>query len=191
MFHRSGAFRRRSVLYTGLDAQLRDHTRFFAAAALINAVLAKVHSPALPSPRSLRFLDEVGAELETYNLICAREIGRRSPGSALLDHTLVCREQGRLQRHVLAYQAQRPEHWLTIRAELNRLLNDRSAAAFFARWCGDAERVSRALREVRGHLGTELDFAAESHRVRIGLQLIAHIRRDSQPARGGSASLAP
>jgi hypothetical protein len=177
--HRSAEFERRSALYTRLDGQLCSHTRFFAAAALVNTALARRFEvlPALRSPHSLYFLNEVGAALEADNLAYAREISRRTPGS-ILDRALVCAEQARLQWYVYAHQAQRPKQWESIRSEINRLLNERDAASYFSRWCKGSGRVTRVLREVRGHLGMELDFATESHRIRIGLGLIEHIRRE-------------
>jgi hypothetical protein len=94
---------------------------------------------------------------------------------------LVCAEQRLLQFYVQAHQARRPHVWESIRAELNALLNDRYAASLFSASFGTA-RFSGVLREVRAHVGTALDFAAESHRIRIGLRLIEHIRQPAQHA---------
>jgi hypothetical protein len=176
----SAVFARRAALYTRYDVQLREYTRFFAAAATINAVLARLFSvfPAIRSPRSLCFLNEVGAALETENLVYASEVSRRPPGSAL-DQALVYAEQAQLQRCVYAQQVQRPQHWKSTRNELNGLLNGRYAASLFCQWCERSGRLSRVLREARGHLGMELDFATESHRICIGLKLIEYIRRES------------
>jgi hypothetical protein len=172
-------FERRSALYSRLDWQLCDHTRFFAAAALINTVFAMLFDvwSAIRPARSFHFLTEVGAALETDNLRFAREIARHAPGDSL-DYALVCAEQARLQRYVRAHQAQHPRQWEAIRTELNGLLNDRYVTAFFSRWGKGSGRLYRALHEVRESLGTRLDFATESHRIRIGLRLIEHIRRD-------------
>ena len=173
---RSAEFERRSVLYARFDAQLGDHTRFFAAAALINAVFAKLFVwPGTRSARSFYFLNEVGAALEIDNLAYARKIHRRQQDEAL-DHALVCAEQGRLQGYVSAQQARRPQQWETIRSELNGLLNDRFAASLFSRWCESSRRLSQVLREVRGPSRLQLDFANESHRILIGLKLIENVR---------------
>jgi hypothetical protein len=173
-------FERRAALYSRLDIELFERTRFFAGAARINVVLARLFA-ALPAIRSLRrghFLINVGAALEIDNVAYAREINRRLPGSSL-DHALVCAEQGRLQYFVHAHQAGCLRQWESIRRELNRLLNNRYPATFFSRWCKDSKSVSQVLREVREHLGTDLDFASEFHRICIGLTLIDHIRRDT------------
>jgi hypothetical protein len=174
---RAAAFERRSALYARFDAHLCDHTRFFAAAALVNAALARLFGvwPAIRSTRSFNFLNEVGASLEIANLAFAREISRRPIGGPL-DDALVRAEQGRLQRYVSARQARHPQQWESIRRELNRLLNDRCAASFFSRWCEASGRFSEVLRAVRGPSRLELDFANESHRILIGLKLVEHVR---------------
>jgi len=62
------------------------------------------------------------------------------------------------------YQIQRPHQWEFIRRQLNRLLNDRYVASL-SRWCDASQRIVRVLREVRGNVGRDLDFALDSHRV--------------------------
>ena len=172
-------FARRSVLYTRCDARLCGHTRFFAAAALDNTVLAQHFRvlSALRAPRSLNFLSVVGAALEIDNLGYARQISQRAPDAAL-DHALVRAEQGQLQGYVRAHQRRRPKEWQSIRSELNGLLNDRYAGSFLSLWCKSASGLSRVLRELRAEIRTELDFADETHRIRIGLGLIVQIRRE-------------
>jgi hypothetical protein len=178
----SAGFARRAALYTRYDERLGAYTRFFGAAAAINAVLARLFTvfPAIRSASSLDFLDEVGATLETDNLTFAREITRRAPGRAL-DRALVCAEQAQLQCYIHAQQVRGPQRWESTRSELNGLLNDQYAASLFCRWCERSGRLSRVLRDVRGCLGMELDFAEESHRICIGLKLIEYIRRESTP----------
>jgi hypothetical protein len=180
--HQFGEFSRRSALYARCDARLRHHTRFFAAAATINAALAKHFEFlfAVRAPRSLSFLSEVGAALEVDNLHYARQIGLRAPGSAL-DEALVCAEQRRLQDYVRAHQQQRSQKWRVIRGELNGLLNIRYAGSFPSRWWEGGGRLLRVLHDVRGQLRSDLDFADESHRIRIGLGLIEQIRLEQPP----------
>jgi hypothetical protein len=186
---RTADFERRSTLYVRVDAQLCDHTRFFAAAAWVNAALARLFEvwPAFRTPRSLQFLDQVGAALEIDNLAYAQQIsGRATVGR--LDHELVCAEQRRLQRYVRAHQLRRPQHWEAIRAELNALLNDRYAASIFARRFEASAGLCAALSAVRGPSRLQLDFADESHRILIGLKLIEQVRagRPSAFAYGAS-----
>jgi hypothetical protein len=176
---RPAEFQRRSALYARLDAELRDRTRFFAAAALINTAFARLFGllSVVHAPCSFNFLNEVGAALEVDNIDYARSITARTPGP-VLDHDLVCAEQSQLQHHVRAHQAQRPHQWEFIRHQLNGLLNQRYVASF-SRWCHAGEKIVRVLREVRGQVGRELEFGAEAHRVRIGLTLIEHIRNEA------------
>jgi hypothetical protein len=182
---RSTEFERRSALYSRLDLQLCDQTRFFAAAALVNAVFATLFQlwSAIRPPRSFNFLNEVGAALETDNLRYARAITAHTPGDSL-DYALVCAEQARLQCYVRAHQALRPRQWESIRRELNGLLNDRYAIALFSRWGKGGARLYRVLHEVRERLGTTLDFSTESHRIRIGLRLIEHFRQERSSMEG-------
>jgi GNAT superfamily N-acetyltransferase len=179
--HRSTDFQRRAALYSQLDGQLCEHTRFFAAAALVNDVLALFFEalPLFRFPRSFEFLSVIGADLETQNLTYAREI-EQGLGRSTLDQTLVCAEQARLQRYVQQHEVRGPRQWEGIRRELNGMLNERYASRLFCGWGESAARIYRVLNEVRGHLGTRLDFAVETHRVRIGLGLIEQIRRENE-----------
>jgi hypothetical protein len=166
------------VLYTCCDGRTRGHTRFFAAAALVNAALAQHFGlfAAIRAPLSLGFLSAVGTALEIDNLRYAQAISRRHTVS-MLDSTLVHAEQGRVQRYVCMHQRRRPQEWESIRTELNDLLNGRYAGSFLWRWCRGVSSLSGVLLEVRRDLRGELDFANQTHRIRIGLGLIAQIRR--------------
>jgi hypothetical protein len=172
---RSGEFERRSSLYARFDVQLRCRTRFFAAAALINTVFARLFGmwPGFHSPRTFEFLRDAGAALEIDNLRYARQISRGRGGA--LDRTLVCAEQGRLQQLVRTKEMRQPQEWQSIRRELNGLLNHAHAAPFLW-WCEASCGLSEVLREIRGPSRLELDFADEWHRILIGLKLIEHVR---------------
>jgi hypothetical protein len=174
---RSAEFRRRSALYGRLDSQLCGHTRFFAAAALVNCAFARLFGTLrrVAAPCCFAFLNEAGSLLERDNVHYARAIAKGTTGKAL-DQALVHAEQRQLQYFVRLYQTQRPRQWELIRRQLNGLLNDRYIAPL-SRWCHASQRLARVLRQVRGEVGPDLDFALESHRIRIGLALIAHIRK--------------
>jgi hypothetical protein len=170
---RSPEFHRRSALYSDIDSGCRHQTRFFAAAALVNNVLADLFAfgPLGQTRCSFDFLSEVGAALETANIAFAREIGCHYHAAAL-DRPLVCAEQARLQRHIQALRAQHPAHWDKVRRELNSLLNDRHAACWLLRCYRKYSAFWRGLRKARRLSGIELDFAIEQHRINIGLALI-------------------
>ena len=173
-------FARRSARYSALDALWGSHTRFFGAAAVVNAALAQLFNvfPPIRASDSFRFLDEAGAALEAENLNFARDIPRSVP-AGLLDRDLVFAEQTRLQRCVLVRQAQDPRRWGRTREALNALLNERYPSSLISR-CNVADNpLPRVLREVRAQLGSDLDFEVPAHRIRIGLQLIEHLRGDA------------
>ncbi len=175
--HRSAVFERRSALYARLDRLLFGQTRFFAAAALVNAVFARFFGilPAIRAPSSFQFLNMVGTALESDNLAYARSISRSLSGG-VRDYDLVCAEQSRLQCYVHMYRAQDPQQWKGIRSELNSLLNNRYQASFLSRCSFGTRELVGALGEVRKRLGRQLDFQVEAHRISIGLKLIEHIR---------------
>jgi hypothetical protein len=174
---RQAGFARRAALYARFDEQLREQTRFFAAAALINGVFAQLCEvwPTFHSARSLRFLEEAGAGLEDCNRGLARAIVARGMAGRL-DHALVHAEQRCLQRHVQAQEARSPRDWEAIRRELNGLLNHRHPATVFSRWFIASRGLSQVLREIRESSRSQLDFGNQSHRVLIGMKLIEHVR---------------
>jgi hypothetical protein len=140
--------------------------------------------PGFHSPGTFEFLRDAGAALEIDNLRYARQISRGRGGA--LDRSLVCAEQGRLQRLVRTKEMQQPQEWQSIRRELNGWLNHARAAPFLWRWCEASVGLSEVLREIRGPSRLELDFANEWHRILIGLKLIEHVRAMSASAYGAS-----
>jgi hypothetical protein len=167
-------------LYANYDAQLSAYTRFFAAAAAVNALLAKLYL-VIRSPCSFAFLTEVGAVLETHNRALVRAISGSACGRDL-DEALVCAEQEHLQAFVTSQQARRPQQWAAARSEINGFLNERCAVLFFCRCWARSGSFSQVLRAVRDHLGGDIDFAMESHRISVGLKLIECIRGENAPA---------
>lgn len=176
--NRTTDFERRAALYASYDAQLFEYTRFFAAASIINAVLAKLFAtvPASRSQRCFGFLTEVGAALETTNHVYAVALARSVAGSGL-DRALVCAEQGQLQRYIESQQAERPHQWNATRNELNGFLNERCAGFMLSRWWTGSAPLFYILRDVRAQVGGDLDFASEFHRILIGMKIIEYIRR--------------
>jgi hypothetical protein len=176
---RSQVFEQRRRIYSQLDAQLYSRTRFFAAAALTNAVLAQLFRflPRRSLSSVYRLLNEGGAVLEAANVQFAHDLPRRSGSDRELDRFLVCSEQRRLQTFLDARVDNADCHWLSIRGELNRLLNGQHCASPGSRWLAQSREYGGILHNVRTRLGMPLDFAAESHRVHIGCGLIGHIRQ--------------
>ncbi len=178
--NRALPFERRCALYIELDETLSSHTRFFAAAALTNALLSRLFS-LLPirTPRSYHFLNELGAMLEAANVSYAAKISRGLARGAVLDDVLVREEQSLVRVHVEAHRARGANHWHQIRRYLNGLLNRLGCASVLSRWLICHRHYCAVLTMIRNDMGIPLDFADESHRVRIGLGLIHHIRQQS------------
>jgi hypothetical protein len=166
---RQRVFARRAGLYQQLDLQLRSRTRFFAAAALTNSVLANLFR--FMPKRSLQdtydLLSEAGAVLETANLAWAWDLVQTAAVADEVDQLFVRREQRLLQ----AFCCRAP-----VDADLNRLLNGRHWALLGAPWLGPSRRFGRILLNVRTELGDCFDFNLESHRVQLGLGIVLDVR---------------
>jgi hypothetical protein len=171
--HGSIQFDRRSALYALLDRELFSRTRFFAAAALTNAVLAQFFRFA---PRSrarpiYHVLNNIGSMLEAANVQFARNVRCQLATGERLDHYLVTCEQRLVQGYLDAHDS--PNE---VRGELNGLLNESHVASLFSRWLMGCHHYHCILRKIRREMRAPLDFANEVHRVRIGLALIHQIR---------------
>jgi hypothetical protein len=92
----SQEFHRRARHYRHLDAQLAARTRFFAAAALTNTVLAELSDHRgrwlWISNATLGALLTLGGMLETLNLRRAASLARQSGSGARLDASFVAME---------------------------------------------------------------------------------------------------
>jgi hypothetical protein len=173
-------FERRRVLYAHLDRDLRSRTRFFAAAELINAVLASLFrwSPVEVLAGSIAFLNELGASLEAVNMRFANAVREGRLAGVSLDHSLVCLEQQEVQRRWRLWSTRSGEEWREVRQELNGLLNGHPPVSLLAPFLPCSRRLTAATAAVRRGLGVDLDFANGSHRVQIGCALIRQLRND-------------
>jgi hypothetical protein len=180
---RSRPFQQRHVVYLRLDEQLGSRTRFFAAAALTNAVFARLFQlvPGHSLSHVYHFLADAGTILEAANLQFARELPQRSGNGVALDQYLVCSEQRRLQTLLNTSMAHADSHWRSTRRDLNHLLNEQPLLALGASCSASSRHYYWALQKVREHLGAPLDFANETHRINIGLGIIRHIRSGGCP----------
>ncbi len=185
---RARPFVQRQMLYARLDAEVETCTRFFAAAALTNAVFAQLFSvvPRRSLSRAHRFLREAGAVLESANLQFVSDI-RQIPRGSALDQYLVSREQSLIQRLLEEGKTQAHGYDRRLCRELNGLLNGHPVAVLLSRLFTCSRRYHGILEKTRRELGLALNFANESHRIHIGLGLIRHIREDD----ACRASLAP
>ena len=177
---RSQVFAQRHQIYSQLDAKLAARTRFFAAAALTNAVLAELFRflPGNALNDAYHLLSDAGGLLEAANVRFAHELEIDAGRERELDRSLVCREQGLLQSFLNTRMAGTCQWWST-RAELNRLLNAQHYASVGALLLAQCRRYGEVLRGVRARLAVPLDFALESHRIQIGVGIIRHIRLET------------
>ncbi len=166
---RQGVFTRRASLYQEVDLLLRSQTRFFAAAALTNSVLALLFRcvPQHSLQDAYVLLCEAGAVLESANLRWAQELTQAVPDVSELDQLLIRREQ-----HLLQVFCSRE----AARTDLNCLLNGRHWAVLGAPWLGPSRRFGRILLKVRRGLGGGFDFNLEPHRVQLGLEIVRDMR---------------
>jgi hypothetical protein len=180
-------FARRQVIYARLDWHLRPGTRFFAAAALTNQILSTLFQamPGLISAAGHDFLTRLGSALEVINLNWARAMPEGAPGGPSLDELLVRTEQAVAQAYCDDFRARAAESWQSVRREMNALLNGKRRTAICAAAFKHGRDFRRVLAVTRRELATDLDFALEAHRVRIGCALIAEFRgREDLSAQG-------
>ncbi len=149
-------------------------TRFFAAAALVNEVFAKLFRrvPMGVSQRSIAFLSELASSLEPVNLHYARRIRDGGLSGPWLDRALVRLEQQHVQRWGQRWAARSAVGWPGVRRELNGLLNAYHPVALFAPCLPCGRQLLSVLTAVRQDLGVDLDFADGSHRIRVGYALV-------------------
>jgi hypothetical protein len=173
------AFERRAGLYRQIDSRLRSRTRFFAAAALTNAVLAQLfrYVPDRSLENAYRLLNEGGALLEAANLEWVRVPPEHTQVPSELDQILVRGEQRLLQSFLDTAPGTHRGSRIVITEDFNRLLNRRHWALLGAPCLEHSRRFLRVLDSVRIGLGHCFDFTVESHRVELGLGIVGDVRR--------------
>jgi hypothetical protein len=176
---RCWVFERRAELYRQVDSQLRSRTRFFAAAALINTVLAQLfcYIPDRALGNAYGLLCEAGAALEAANLKWVTVLGDHTRVRSELDQILVRGEQRLLQSFLDTAQSTHRWSTIPISEDLNRLMNHRHWALLGAPCLGHSRRFLRILESVRASLGHCFDFTMEAHRVELGLEIVCDVRR--------------
>lgn len=177
---RGHEFARRNMLYTRLDQCLYVTTRFFAAAALVNEVFAQLFRrvPIGVSQQSFAFLSELASSLEPVNLHYARRIRDGDLCGPRLDRALVCLEQQHVQRWGQRWAARSPLGWRAVRHELNALLNAYHPMTLLAPCLPCGRQLLSVLTAARQDLGVDVDFANDSHRIRIGYALVQYLHKD-------------
>lgn len=176
----AGRFRRRAQLYGALDARLYARTRFFGAACVTNRVLG--HLTSLGGALSdadlcAAWLLDLGASLETVNRSIAEAVHAGRLAGPALDEQIVSIEQSAVERSLQSAMEAQGSVYRGVVPALDAILNHQSwiSTLHFSsavRW------YRRVLAGVRHELQTPIEFARQFHREKIGMALIAALRRD-------------
>jgi len=182
-------FRFRVQLYSQWDRKLASQTRFFGAAALINTALADLctHPIAalLLSRSTMDFLSKTGRSLESLNVTLADRIHNSAIRADDLDHFMVLTEQNIVERALQSVRATDATRFSTVVTQINRLLQLTKHLG-----CSQSIRTGTLLRDrgvpqyayapvlasVSHELRRPVDFASKEDRIRLGRQLINHLR---------------
>ena len=187
--NRSGAFCRRATLYTGLDAKVRGHTRFFAAASAISQALANTDAwfgNALVDPGTRTSLLAVGGSLELLNRHIAESIQNGSLSGPNLDAAIVHEEQTAVQRSLDELKQSDSDAYNQMISDANGLLNPGDFAEVIGRTLNASDDAMLGiLDKVRRDLGTNIDFGDQTHREALGNAVIEYIRRNDKCFVGG------
>jgi hypothetical protein len=168
-------FRFRVHLYSEWDRRLASRTRFFGAAALVNAALGDLcahrATPLLLSLPTREFLAETGRRLESLNVGLAARIHRFEIRVADLDAFMVITEQDAVERELQSVRDTDGARFDALVTQLNRVLH--LTGQWF--WPGRCAYAG-TLASIRGGLRRPVDFASKEDRVHIGRRLISHLR---------------
>jgi len=170
-------FERRAARYQALDVLLKHKTRFFAAAAAVNATMAEATCIAgvawfMPA-ESIAFLAELGAFLERHNAQFAALIPQMPIHGSLLDDQLVSREQQFVEQKLAHYPACVGR---ALVRGVDRLLWANATLTPRRPTSAGKHLLAHAMREARIRRG-EFSFGNLADRERIGCLLVRHIRR--------------
>lgn len=173
---RAVEFERRAARYAVCDQILRTHTRFFAAAAIVNSALAEAlaESPGayfLPLGTT-NFLATLSAYLEPYNVLFARRVPCMALRGPALDQWLVAHEQVLVERHLSRYP---PRIGRAIIRDVDRLLWAVAVLDLRRAASDGLARLVEATRILRTRQGC-LSFGQLEDRQRLGC-LLASLAR--------------
>jgi hypothetical protein len=186
-------FDRRARNYLRLDARLASHTRFFAAAALTNNVLAELSIQRARwmwiSQTTLSALLTLGGMLEALNLRRAQSLDAESSSGASLDSSFVEMEQAYVESVLRGWADTCVPRYNRLIAELDRLLLAVANGVLPPRCSPNVRRYEQVLRSVTRAAGRCPSFAICADRISIGKALINEARqRGGDLAQGNIAT---
>jgi hypothetical protein len=194
MSETSETFAARVALYGDWDRRMRARTRFFAAAALINAALLELCSHHLllgtAYASGIDFLARLGGYLQAFNIAIANGIERGRWDGVCPDRSLVTLEQAAAEKVLKQFSRYDERAHRRVIRQIDRLLyclgHARSSGLV---GCSPSVALLRqGVRIARSRAGSGVSFAAMRDRVAIGEALIRLLRNSElecgQPLRG-------
>jgi hypothetical protein len=182
---RGQEFAQRAALYRQWDRALCNSTRFYAAAALINAAFAELlATPAryLLSAPTLEFLGSLSQALLSFNATLAGSLARGQVRGLQVDASIVSMEQGIVQRHLAELNRRERRVHTRLIFEANGLLSMVHALTSASAFLPNTILLGRVLRQLQSSRGRLVNFADCSDREAIGNALIVSARQDAGEA---------
>ena len=177
------AFAARVELYLAWDRRLRSRTRFFGAAALVNAALAELWPRCAPLRfvygHGLSFLAGLGGHLQAVNLAVLGRIERGEWCAADWDASLVKLEQLAVENLLARLEKLDRRRHARIIGQMDRFLDCLARGVGRKTYGPFTAVLSRGLRELQLASPRELRFGWLPDRVAVGATLIRLIRADS------------
>jgi hypothetical protein len=177
-------FDRRARNYLHLDARLAAHTRFFAAAALTNSVLAELCTHRARwmwiSQTTLGTLLTLGGMLETLNLRRADSLDAQGSSGTSLDASFVEMEQAYVESVLCGWARNCAPRYNRLISELDRVLLAVANGLLPPQCSPNVRRYGEVLRAVTRAGGRCPRFGICADRISIGRALILEAR-ERQP----------
>jgi hypothetical protein len=174
-------FARRARLYGQLDRRLEGYTRFFAAAALTNSVLAELCAfrarQLWLSGQTISALLALGGILERVNVDRARSIEGEGMAPQSLDESYIQMEQSTVEATMRDWSLTSTSRYQQLITELDRVLRAVGAGVVPFRSSVSIRLYADVLRAVTIASGRSLSFARCDDRINIGKALVQSARR--------------
>lgn len=173
-------FAARVELYREWDSRLHSRTRFFGAAALVNAALAELW-PRCALVRfgygpGLSFLASLGEHLQTFNVTMLDRIESGRWCAADWDTALVRLEQAAVQRRLARLEQSDSLIHANVTHQLDRFMYYLARRIGGSSYGPSTAVLSGGLREIQFASARALRFASLSDRVTVGTTLIRILR---------------
>ena len=183
-------FAQRAALYRQWDRALCESTRFYEAAALINAVFAESLSTPLGwllSGGTVEFFGSLSRALLAFNATLAATLVQSNAAGGQLDASMVHAEQGIVQRQLAELHRREHRAYARLVREANGLLVLVQTLALVSVDFPNTTVLGTVLRQLQGARGRRVDFANCSDREAVGNALIVAARRNAAGNQGRSA----